>query len=185
MGRIDSLVAQMLRFAAPANPGQNQVALHATIEHTLRMVTPNLKSRSIALHKELAAQPDLITGDDYQLEQAILNLLINAIEAMGAEGTLTIATDNVRAGDPRTAGTEFAAKPCLLLCVSDTGPGIPPESQRHIFEPFFTTKPHGTGLGLAITQRIVREHDGLITLTSAPGQGCTFSLLFPHRPTAG
>jgi len=185
MSRIDSLVAQMLRFAAPVNAGRNQLALHATIEHTLRMVTPSLKTRSIQLVKELAAQPDTIAGDDYQLEQAILNLLVNAVEAMGSEGTLAISTANLGAGDPRSSGTDFATRPCVLLSVADTGPGIPTEARRHLFDPFFTTKPHGTGLGLAITQRIVKEHDGIITLASEPGHGCIFTLLFPARSNVG
>jgi len=185
MSRIDSIVAQMLRFAAPVNSGRKPFALHPTIEHTLRMVTPNLKTRSIVLQPELNAQPDLVIGDDYQLEQAILNLLINAVEAMGAEGTLTIATARLDAGDLRTAGTAFAAQPCLLLSVSDTGPGIPVETQPRIFEPFFTTKPQGTGLGLAITERIVKEHDGVIKLASEPGRGCTFNLFFPAAAVAG
>jgi two-component system NtrC family sensor kinase len=175
----------MLRFAAPANPGRKQFSLHSTIAHTLRMLTPNLKARSIILQPELAARPDVIVGDDYQLEQAILNLLINAIEAMGSEGTLTIATASLTADDSRTAGTELATRPCLLLRVTDTGPGIPAEAQRHIFEPFFTTKPHGTGLGLAITERIVKEHDGVIKLVNEPGRGCTFNLFFPVHSPAG
>jgi len=185
MSRIDSLVAQMLRFAAPAGTGRKHVALHRTIEHTLRMLTPNFEARAITLRKDLAAQPDTIAGDDYQLEQAILNLLLNAVEAMGSEGTLTVATATLGAGDPGSVGTAFAAQPCVLLRVTDTGPGMPTESQRHLFEPFFTTKANGTGLGLAITQRIVKEHDGLISLTSEPGRGCAFTLLFPVPPVAG
>jgi len=185
MSRIDSLVAQMLRFAAPAHPGRKQIALHTTLEHTLRMVTPSLTTRAIKLQKDLTAAPDTLAGDDHQLEQGILNLLINAVEAMGSEGMLTLATANLLAGDPRSAGTAFANRPCLLLSVADTGPGIPAEARRHLFEPFFTTKPQGTGLGLTITERIVKEHDGVILLTSEPGHGCTFTLLFPSRPAGG
>jgi len=179
MSRIDSLVAQMLRFAGPANPGRKHLALHRTIGHTLRMLTPNFKVRAITLQTHLDAQPDIIAGDDYQLEQAILNLLLNAVEAMGSEGTLTVATASLTAGDSRAASTEFADQPCVLLRVSDTGPGMSAEVRRRLFEPFFTTKANGTGLGLAITERIVKEHDGFITLVSELGRGCEFQLFFP------
>jgi len=101
---------------------------------------------------------------------------------MGSEGTLTVATANLGAGDPISVGTAFATLPCVLLRVTDTGPGMPAEAQRRLFEPFFTTKANGTGLGLAITQRIIKEHDGLISLTSEAGRGCTFTLLFPFPP---
>jgi len=181
MRRIDSLVGQMLRFAAPSHPGHKPLSLHATLEHTLRMVTPNLTARSISLQKELAAQPDFIAGDDYQLEQAILNLLVNAVEAIGSEGTLSVTTAHLPVGDPLSAGTDFASQPCVCLCVTDTGPGMPAEVQRHLFEPFFTTKAHGTGLGLAITHRIVKEHGGVISLATEPGRGCAFTMLFPAR----
>jgi len=101
---------------------------------------------------------------------------------MGSEGTLTVTTASLGAGDLRSAGTTFAAVPCVQFCVSDTGPGMSAEAQRRIFEPFFTTKSTGTGLGLTITQRIVKEHDGLISLNSEPGRGCTFTMLFPAPP---
>jgi signal transduction histidine kinase len=107
---------------------------------------------------------------------------VNAIEAMGAEGELTLSTERTTAEDPRAAGTPCAGQAGLLVRVADTGPGISAESRRHLFEPFYTTKPNGTGLGLAITRRIVRENGGEIRLDSAPGQGCVFSLWFPPTP---
>lgn len=183
MRRIDSLVAQMLRFAAPVVPDRRIISLHTTLEHTLQMVQPNLKARSIKLTKIFAAQPDTLTGDDHQLEQAVLNLLINAMEAMGSTGELTLITAEIPAQDPRSAATPFAGQATLQLQIIDTGPGIPLDAQRQLFEPFFTTKPSGTGLGLAITRRIIKEHGGHISLSSQPGQGCTFALWFPISPT--
>lgn len=179
MSRIDALVAQMLRFAAPAQPASRKVSLHATLEHTLRMVMPNLKPRAITLVKEFHAQPDTVAADDYQLEQALLNLLLNAIEAMGAEGTLTLSTARLAPGELQMPDTQPAARASVLLHISDTGPGIPETAQQRLFEPFYTTKPQGTGLGLAISQRILHEHGGEITFRSQLGHGCTFTLRLP------
>jgi signal transduction histidine kinase len=148
----------MLHFAAPANPGRKFVSLHQTIEHTLRMVAPHLKARTITLRTELAAVPDAIDGDDYQLEQALLNLMFNAIEAMGSEGTLTIETRFLPAGDPAAAGTDLATQPCICIRVRDTGPGIPKEVRSRLFEPFYTTKSQGTGLGPTHRQGTQRHY---------------------------
>ena len=117
---------------------------------------------------------------------------------MGSEGTLTVATASLSAGDPRASRTEFAAQACVLLRedarveslearpdsrfrLRVTASGFDSEWswRRRLFEPFFTTKANGTGLGLAITERIVKEHDGFITLVSEPGRGCEFQLFFP------
>jgi signal transduction histidine kinase len=180
MRRIDSLVAQMLRFAAPTQPGRKQIQLHTTLEHALQMVAPNLKSRSITLQKSLNALPGTIAGDDYQIEQALLNLFVNAIEAMGSDGTLTIETMNIAGDDALLTGTEFAGRACTCVLVRDTGPGLSVEARDRLFEPFFTTKTQGTGLGLAITRRIVKENGGDISVSSEPGRGCVFRLLFPN-----
>ena len=109
-----------------------------------------------------------------------MNLLLNAVEAMGSEGALTVRT-GLAAGDPGIPGTkESGRKPNYLRVeIIDTGSGIAPEKIRSIFDPFFTTKPQGTGLGLAVTRRIVEEHHGVIRVNSQPGKGTTFTVLLP------
>jgi signal transduction histidine kinase len=113
------------------------------------------------------------------LQQAFVNLFLNALEATGPNGTLSVATDilppGAATGKPSKA-TEFAH---LRLTIKDNGIGITPENMARLFEPFFTTKPNGTGLGLLITQRIIQEHRGAITVQSEPGKGTTFQILFP------
>jgi two-component system, NtrC family, sensor kinase len=108
----------------------------------------------------------LIEGYEFKLQQVFLNLLLNARDAMPSGGWMTIAT--------RVEGNEAVAE------VSDTGSGISPEFLARIYDPFFTTKAtgQGTGLGLSITYGIVREHDGVITCDSVPGQGTRFTLRF-------
>ena len=174
MRRIDSIVSQMLKFGAPARPAFAVVRVHEVLEHSLRMLQHQFDDKLIALHRNFAAADDAIKGDDYQLEQAFVNLFFNALEAMGPDGSLTVATELTTAGQ--------TPAPFLRVSVSDTGNGIPPENMRRLFEPFFTTKQNGTGLGLAITRRIVREHQGEISVSSQPDQGTTFHILLPAHP---
>lgn len=175
LGRIDAIVGQMLRFGAPARPAFAPVKVHEVLDHSLRMLQPQFDGKLIALNRNFAAAPDAIKGDDYQLEQAFVNLLFNALEAMGPNGTLSVTTELAR--------VQYAPTPFVRVTVADNGIGIAPENMRRLFEPFFTTKQNGTGLGLAITQRIVREHLGEISATSELNKGTTFQVMLPaHSP---
>jgi signal transduction histidine kinase len=112
--------------------------------------------------------------DVEKVKQALLNLVKNALEALPAGGTITVATGRQEDG--------------VTVTVADDGPGIAPADLPLIFEPFFTRKGAGTGLGLSITQRIVQEHHGRINVSSAPGEGTVFTLWFPmnqQKPYGG
>jgi PAS domain S-box-containing protein len=177
--RIDYIVSQMLKFAGPAKPTFAVLHLHEVIEHSLRLVGPQLAGKKIHLKKTFTASPDLARGDSYQLEQALLNLLFNAIEAMSPNGELAVSTDLAPAsGAPDIA--EAAKQSKLSLRIKDSGIGIPPENLPRLFDPFFTTKKKGNGLGLSITRRIIHEHGGTITVESEVGRGTTFTLLLPR-----
>jgi len=183
MHRIDSIVSQMLKFAAPARSAFSAVHLHDVLDHSLRMVQHQLEGKLISLSRSFKAAPDAIKGDDYELEQAFVNLFLNAVEAMGPNGALTVATELVPAPAVRLAASHRNA-PHVRIRVSDTGIGVPPENMGRLFEPFFTTKHNGTGLGLPITRRIVEEHSGDITVQSEPNKGTTFSILLPANARA-
>lgn len=174
MRRINSIVSQMLRFSGPARPNFAVIHLHEVIEHSLCLVQHHLEGRRIKLSRVFAAVPDTLRGDSYQLEQAFLNLFLNALEAMGAEGELEVRTEFLPASEP-----ENRHSPILQVTVHDTGSGISPDNLERLFEPFFTTKPDGTGLGLPITRRIIEEHRGKLTATSVVGASTTFTLLLP------
>ena len=179
IGRMDSIVTHMLKYAAPSRPAFAKVRLHEILEHSLRMMQPRIGAKLISLNRDFRAREDWLTGDDNQLEQAFLNLLFNAVDALGEEGALTVSTDLVDAETP--TGLRDGNKTGRQLCIriSDTGAGIPPENLREIFEPFFTTKPRGNGLGLAVTRRIIEEHKGIIRVESRPGKGTAFTILLP------
>jgi signal transduction histidine kinase len=176
--RIDSIVGQILKSASPVRPAFSAVALHEVLAHSLRLVQPQIERRSISLHRAFNAAADVIRGDDYQLEQAFVNLLLNAIEAMGTNGSLTIATELVSADSarPRAGGASGAR---VRVDIGDTGIGIAKQNMSRLFEPFFTTKEQGTGLGLTIARRIVQEHHGDIRVQSEVNHGTTFSILLP------
>ena len=123
--------------------------------------------------------------DDNQLENALLNLAINARDAMPGRGTLTIQTANqVLYADDIELTEEAEPGDYVMISVSDNGSGMTPEIVEHAFEPFFTTKPlgHGTGLGLSQIYGFVRQSGGLVRLLSKPGVGTTVSLFLPRAP---
>jgi signal transduction histidine kinase len=165
--RIDAIVARLLKFAAPARPALSEVRVTELLEHALRLLQPQLDNRDISLDRQLNTGADQVTGDEGELLQAFMNLLLNALEAMAPEGKLTVKTE-----PESKSGT-------IRITITDTGIGISPEHLPHLFDPFFTTKPSGTGLGLAVTKRIIEEHHGALTVESRPGQGTAFTIVLP------
>jgi len=181
LGRIDTMVSRMLRFARPGEFKSRKVHLHEILEHSLRLVEPLMDAKPVNVTKSLIAVEDLVDGDEHELQQAFVNLLLNAVEAVGPNGKITVTTDLARsAAEPpaRSPGQ-------LQVTIHDTGVGIAPENMNRLFEPFFTTKPNGTGLGLAITRRILHQHRGEISAKSRPGEGTTFTILLPATADVG
>ena len=177
--RIDSLVTQLLKFAGPAKPTFSSVSIHEVIENSLRLVQHHLTTRKIHLVRALDAGIDLVQGDAKQLEQALINLLLNAVEAMEEMGTLTVATEIVVATAHVSPLEPKGKAEQIQVSIKDTGSGIPPEVTPRLFVPFVTTKPEGTGLGLAITSRIIQEHHGRINVESEVNKGTTFKINLP------
>lgn len=171
--RTDTLLNQMLRFRAPAPPVATRVRVHDVLDHSLRMLQHLFESKLITVHRRFNADCDTVRGDDYQLEQAFVNLFFNAFEAMGPHGTLTVTTENIEASTPNAVARQ------LRVTIADDGIGIAPENLGRLFEPFFTTKPNGTGLGMAITRRVIVDHHGDIAAQSKPNHGAKFSILLP------
>lgn len=178
MGRMDLIVSHMLKFAAPPQPAFQSVRLHDVLDHALRLAQHRFANKTITFQREFNASPDVFSGDDRQLEQAFVNLLFNAVDAIGPEGTLTVRTD-VATGNGALELREGRGNRYLRLRITDTGIGIAPEDLPRVFEPFFTTKANGTGLGLAVTRRIIEEHNGSIQVESESGKGTTFTILLP------
>jgi signal transduction histidine kinase len=179
MDRMVSMVSQILKFAVPAQPILAPVSVHKILDRSLLLAKHRVEGRLISFERKLQAEEDVLKGDNHQLEQVFVNLLLNAIEAINGVGTLTVATGltvtdegQLREGEPRR---------WMRIQISDTGAGITSENMARLFEPFFTTKQNGTGLGLAVTRRIIEEHNGSIQVESEPGQGTTFTILLPMK----
>ncbi|HEV2328531.1 MAG TPA: ATP-binding protein, partial [Verrucomicrobiae bacterium] len=168
--RIDSMVSQMLRFAAPKPAVVAPVRVKDVLEKSLRLLQHQIDEKMISVTRDYQAAPGTIDGDEAQLQQVVMNLLLNAVEAMTMNGVLTISTN---------PGRDQRDGPWLEIHVKDTGVGIPKENLDRIFEPFFTTKRNGTGLGLAISQRVIDEHHGRIEARSDAGKGATFVIILP------
>ena len=169
--RIDSLVSQMLRFAAPKPAAFAPVRIHDVLEVSLRLLQHQIDDKDISVTRDFKAAPGIVEGDESLLQQVVMNLLLNAVEAMTISGALTIST--------HVAPSRDGGSPVLKIHVNDTGVGIKEENLERIFEPFFTTKRNGTGLGLAISQRVVSAHHGQIEAHSETGKGATFIISLP------
>lgn len=163
--RIESLVNLLSQYVSKNKQSFAPVKLNEVVGNAARSLETARAGKNICLHMDLQAAPDTTLGNGMQLEQALLNLLLNAVEATPAGGAIGVRSYN-ETGQVR-------------IELRDSGSGIPVEDLERIFEPFYSTKARGSGLGLGITRRIVREHKGNIDVTSETGRGATFTLSFP------
>jgi hypothetical protein len=167
IARINHIVSDLLQTARPHPPKVRKSDLNTTVEHAVMLGRQQAlaKSIDITLHKD----PSLaeVEHDSDQIHQVLLNLLLNALQAIDANGKITVTVKPLGA----TAVVE----------VADNGRGIPADHLPNIFRPFYTTKGDGTGLGLSLARRIVEDHQGRIDVTSAVGQGTTFAVILPLR----
>jgi signal transduction histidine kinase len=176
LGRVHTILDQMLRFSRPTRSEFGQVHLHEVLDHSLRLVQHQLDQKGIKLTRAYGATPDVLTADNAQLEQAFVNLFLNALEATGPHGALTITTNLTLR---KTKASRASTAPEFRITIQDSGSGVAPQNLDRLFTPFFTTKPHGTGLGLPITRRIIEEHSGMITVQSALNKGACFQIVLP------
>ncbi|MSR66592.1 MAG: PAS domain-containing protein [Pedosphaera sp.] len=163
--RLDYIVSQFLNAIRPTRPNRKPHSLNESVEQTLKLLKPEIENRDIAIRTDLAPQLPSAKFDAAQIQQVLVNLVKNAIQAMTAGGMLTLSTGSSAQG--------------IWAAVNDTGGGIPADRINRIFEPFYTTKQQGSGLGLMIVQRIVREHGGHIEILSDAGRGTTFRVWLP------
>lgn len=163
--RLNRIVQEFLNFARPKSPEYEQADVNGAIDAVLTLTAQEAGKAGITVRKELDPSLGRQRIDAELLKQALLNLVLNAIQAMTPGGALTVRSR--------------LADGAMELAVSDTGSGVPEENRKKLFTPFFTTKRNGTGLGLAITYRIVENHHGTIDVESEPGKGTTFTVKIP------
>jgi PAS domain S-box-containing protein len=173
---------QLLTFARKNNPSFQAIDLNTIIDQTLRLFEATTP-KTIHIKCTLEKEPMLVEGDEGQLQQAILNLCLNARDAMSQGGVLVITCRPVYLDNQHARQlTEGKAGEYVLLSVVDSGCGIPPQLLNKIYEPFFTTKDQGkgTGLGLAVVYGVVRSHNGYINVESEVNSGTVFTVYFPR-----
>jgi len=175
VSRLNTIVNQFLTLARPIRLTLADEPLAPVLKELLTLLSPQASAQGVTLAEELQLGDTRARFDRQQLTQAIMNVLLNAIQAMPKGGTVT-----VRAGvtAPLT-GSGTGSGTIARIVISDTGPGIPPANLDRIFEPYFTTKEGGTGLGLALTHRIILEHRGSIRAENGPGGGARFVIELP------
>lgn len=165
--RCRKIISSLLDFARQTEPIKKEQNLNDIIRASMALTRKQAAFKDVTIEQNLSKNLPLINIDKDQIEQALINLTLNAVEATDPEGKIIISTRYV----PEIGMME--------LKVSDTGKGIPQEHVGRIFEPFFSTKESGTGLGLAVTHGIVERHGGTIDVESKPGQGTSFMIRLP------
>uniref|UniRef100_UPI003565E91A two-component system sensor histidine kinase NtrB n=1 Tax=Desulfosarcina sp. TaxID=2027861 RepID=UPI003565E91A len=168
--RINNVVSDLICFSNPMEPDFQPADINLLITHTLRLVEADAKAQNIVIDTDF--KPDLpeISMDEGQITQALLNILLNAIQATGLDGRLTVTTNLIKSGTH------------ILVSVEDDGPGISDDAKGRIFDPYFTTHENGTGLGLPIVHKIIESHEGSIHIISPPhgkNTGCNISIEIP------
>jgi len=167
--RLNRVVGQLLEFARPIPIARRTIDLQAFVVNSLKRVERQAAARSIHIETQLPAAAGTVLIDPDRMNQVLLNLYLNALEAMeGRGGRLVVSL------------AEDAPAGQVALRIADTGPGIREQDLGHVFDPYFTTKASGTGLGLAIAQKIMESHGGAIRLESQAGQGTTVTILLPE-----
>jgi two-component system NtrC family sensor kinase len=171
--RCGNIVRDLLTYARRGSAEFRPANLHQLVSRALALVAHHTEMRGVSTASDLTLADDTVVCDSDQIVQALVALFINAIEAMGEGGRLTVRTD-----------ADGSAPDEVRLGVTDTGVGIPPEVQPHIFDPFFSTKgvSKGVGLGLAVVYGIVQRHHGRIDVESCPGHGTTFTITLARQP---
>jgi two-component system, cell cycle sensor histidine kinase and response regulator CckA len=180
-GRASSLTRQLLAFSRKQMLAPKILDLDAVVTENLKMLT-RMIGEDIDLVMVPAGELGAVRADSGQVEQVIMNLAVNARDAMPSGGKLTIETSNVTLDEEHARfHAPLKAGNYVMLSISDTGAGMDSETQSHIFEPFFTTKgPKGTGLGLSTVYGIVKQSGGYIWVYSEQGKGTTFKIYFPR-----
>jgi two-component system cell cycle sensor histidine kinase/response regulator CckA len=173
------LTSQLIGYARKGRYRPKSIAINEIIENTSQ--TFQKMKKEITIHRELTQRPHAIEADQGQMEQMLLNLYINAADAMPDGGAINLKTKNVTHRDIKSKLYEAVPGKYVRITVSDRGVGIEKKIQHRIFDPFFTTKKtgKGTGLGLASVYGIVKSHDGYINVESKKGRGTTFFIYLP------
>ena len=168
--RINRVVNDLLAFAQPMKPNREPTDIAEIIEHTIRLMEVDARSRDVLIHRNISPDLDKLSIDGNQITQALINLILNSLHALDKEGIIEVGAKADNSGNQ------------INIWVEDNGSGIAHENKGKIFDPFFTTREQGTGIGLAIVHKIAENHGGEIRVDSplpSKNQGCRFTIILP------
>ncbi len=165
--RLNRIIEALLDFARPAEPELQPCSIEDVLNHVLQLVQTDVNAKEVKVVTDIEGDVPNVMLDRDQMIQALLNILLNAVNAVDKGGEISISI--------------YTEMDTLQIAISDTGSGIPPEDLPRVFDPFFTTRKDGTGLGLAIVHRIIENHDGEIGVESKSGEGTTFTIHLPFQ----
>ncbi|MGA2748113.1 MAG: ATP-binding protein [Verrucomicrobiota bacterium] len=173
--RLEGIVERYLRLAGPSALTLEPVEVQSLIDHVCNLLRAEASTRQIEIVAQIESALPPVNADPVRLTQALMNLVINAVQAVEHNGQVEVTAAKSPAGD------------ALLLRVRDNGPGIPEDKLADIFDPYYSTKPEGHGLGLWIAQQIAAAHGGSLSAANAPGGGAVLTLTLPlnRKETAG
>lgn len=169
LSRLSAILDNILRYAQSRPAKFHDVNLQSLVSHVAQLLQHEAEDRHLQLHVSVPTDLPDVQGDETQITQALINIVINAFQAMSAGGVCRIIVQE----------RERQERRWVEIAVHDTGQGIDPQSLVHIFDPFYTTKENGTGLGLAVAHRILQNHGGRIDVTAFPGEGTSVALSLP------
>lgn len=173
INRLDRIVKDFLQFARPSEPEPIRVPADRILQEVHDLLQPQLEKSGIRLKLD-TRDSAWVRADTQQIKQAMINLIQNAADSIERNGSISLRLSQ------EVAMLGGKVRPAVVLQVTDTGKGIPPEVQKRLFDPFFSTKDGGTGLGLAIAARIVEKHEGLLRYQTEKNRGATFEILLPR-----
>ena len=177
VSRVNRIVEELLALTSPRKLRVEAVNLHRIIGDLCKLQRRAVGDRKVIILQQFDPSIPSFLADEELLIQVFLNLIKNAVEAVGEVGLIRIVT-RVHADYRMTQQGERRTR-MVAVDISDDGPGIPKEQQEQLFTPFFTSKATGTGLGLVICQKIVTEHRGILKVQSSPGKGTVFTVMLP------
>ena len=173
INHVDTIVQNFLEFSKPPKLRKQSICPSDVIDLAIKLLQHRLESYGVTIRVNRKGPLPHIEADPEQLKEVLLNIILNACEAMKSGGSIVIHEEQ---------GFLKALGEIAVIRLSDNGPGIPEPIQGDIFQPFFTTKEEGTGLGLSIASRIIEQHEGFLDLISKEDEGATFVIVLPVNP---